>query len=295
VTQAAIFITIDFDLVDHLAGGADVDEYGSALDPLLDVLARHPAWKVTWLVRLDAQVERRFGDPVRAHTDASARLTALIDEGHEIGWHPHSYVREDGGWGQNTDSGRVADELRRYAPTARALGMRVVRMGWAFHDNTTIRVLCDHGFIVDSSAVPRPVYPWDRAKDWSITPMRPYRPSVVDYRVPGSPALPILELPMSVAPVTAPYDTAVVLRYLNPAYRPDILRPVLDDWFRSEHYAVLVTHPHELFPRATEHALLASSVAAFEDNIITLERAAARRGLEPSFLTLSEAPRALAA
>lgn len=289
VRRAAIFLTIDFDLVDHLAGGADIDEYGAALDPLLDVLSRHPAWKVTWLARLDDGVGRRFGDPTRAYTDAHARLADLIAAGHEIGWHPHSYARHGGEWRQNTDGEAVAAELARYAPTARALGMKAARMGWAFHTNATMRVLSEHGFIVDSSAVPRPVYPWDTAKDWSITPRAPYRPSVADYRVPGSPALPILEMPMSVAPVPAPYDTSVVLRYLNPAYHPDILKPVLDTWFPSHRQAVLVTHPHELFPRDTAHPMIASSAAAFETNVAALASAAAACGLAPAFLTLSEA------
>ena len=172
--------------------------------------------------------------------------------------------------------------MRCYAPVARSLGMRAARMGWAFQTNDTLRALAEAGFAVDSSAIPRPVYPWDRgAKDWSTTPTRAYRPSIADYRIPGSPALPILELPMSVAVVRAPYDSGEVVRYLNPAYRPEALAPVLRGWFDTHDDAVLVTHPHELYDRVTTHGLMASSAEAFEENVMALEAGAHASGVAP--------------
>jgi len=296
VSARRVFLTIDLDLVDHLAGGAEIDELGAALDPLLDVFRRHPAWKATWLIRLDAQIEHRFGDASRPHADAASRLAELLRAGHELGWHPHCYARQNGAWVQNTDGESVANELRRFAPSAWSLGLRTARMGWAFHTNATLRVLSDHDFVVDSSAIPRPVYPWDRgAKDWSSTAPAPYHPSLADYRVPGAPSLPILELPISVAPVRAPYDEGTVIRYLNPAYRPAALQPVLRSWFDSHDLAVLVTHPHELFPRSVEHALIASSTDAFEENVVSLEESAAAAGTGVRFVTLSRAASAVPA
>jgi hypothetical protein len=290
VIRGAIFLTIDLDLVDHMADGSEIDECGPLLEPLLVALRRHPQWKVTWLVRLDGRIEQRWGDPTRAYAHAQDRLRALLASGHELGWHPHAYVRQNGQWRQNCDPAAVAVELRRYGPIAHALGLRAVRMGWAYHHNATIQVLAELGFMVDSTAIPRPVYDWDRTKDWSTTPREPYWPSIDDYRVPGPPSLSILEVPMSVAPIPAPYDKTVVVRYLNPAYRPEHLRSVLESWFRDAAHAVLVTHPHELIPRARAHGLIASSVDAFEENVAALEAAAAREGQQPRFAVLSEAP-----
>jgi hypothetical protein len=296
VSRGRIFLTIDLDLVDHMAGGAAVDELGPDLDPLLDVLRRHRHWRTTWLVRLDAQSEDRFGSAAAPHAQAAARLSAFVEAGHELAWHPHCYARQNGGWVPNPDGESVASELCRYAPLARALGARTVRMGWAFHTNATLRVLADAGFLVDSSAIPRPVYPWDRGlKDWSSSPRAAYFPSVADYRIPGSPSLPILELPMSVGPVRAPYDDGEVVRYLNPAYRPEALSPLLSGWFDASDDAVLVTHAHELFPRQSGHSLIASSADAFEENVVALERGATASGVQPRFLTLSEARDTLSA
>jgi hypothetical protein len=290
LSGARVVLTIDLDLIDHMAGGAETDELDGRLDPLLEILRRHPDWKATWLVRLDAQVERRFGHAEAPFDRAKTRLAEFVRAGHELAWHPHCFVHADNAVRPNEHGPSVADELRRYAPIARALGLRAMRMGWAFHTNETMRAASDAGFAVDSSAVPRPRYPWDHgAKDWSTTPPDAYRPSAGDYRVPGTPALPILEVPMSVAAIRAPYDSGDVVRYLNPAYRPEALTPVLRTWFASRDTAVLVTHPHELFPRGRAHGLIASTAEAFETNVAALESGARAHGREVRFLTLSDA------
>jgi hypothetical protein len=290
VSSGAIFLTIDLDLVDYLNGDTPIDECGPQLDPLLRVLQRHPDWTVTWLVRVDGRIEVDSGDPTSAHAAAAHRLRDFVARGHELAWHPHAYVRHNGRWAQNTNAESVARELRLYAPVARGLGLRSVRMGWGFHTNETMHEIAAREFSVDSTAIPRPVYPWDRLKDWSTTPERPYRPSRDDYRLPGSPALPILELPISVATIRAPYDAGVVVRYLNPAYQPTFVGDVLRDWFATRLYAVLVTHPHELFPTGGAHPMLALSADAFEENVVSLEEGARRHGVAPRFLTLSHAP-----
>jgi hypothetical protein len=209
--------------------------------------------------------------------------------GHELGWHPHCYLFAGGQWRQNTDVPSVVKELVRYGDLARSYGFQSVRMGWGFHANETMRVLAKLGFLVDSSAIPRPKYPWDETeKDWRGTPDEPYFPSESDYRVPGRPALPILEIPISVTPIKAPYDKEDVLRYVNPAYHSSLLWKSLGSSLAQHSHLVTVTHPYELSPRGSKQDLLAFSVEIFEQNILFIKQRAEAKGLSTSFKTISE-------
>jgi hypothetical protein len=150
-------------------------------------------------------------------------------------------------------------------------------------------VLAEHDFMVDSSAIPRPRYPWEQTeKDWTITPVTPYFPSISDYRMPGQPELPILEVPMSVAHIQAPGDTGQVLRYINLAYRPELLLGPLELWLTQYSHLITVTHPYELIPHQPSHGLLAFEVEAFEQNLVTIQEFAMQRSVSIAFLTISE-------
>jgi hypothetical protein len=183
----------------------------------------------------------------------------------------------------------VAAELERYAPLAQSHGLTAVRMGWGFHTNQTLATLARLRFATDSSAIPRPRYTWEVAtRDWASTPAVPFHPSAGDYRIPGAPALDILEVPISTAPVAAPYDEGPVVRYINPAYRPALLAPVLWGWPSRHRHLVTVTHPYELVPAGEPHGLLAFEPAAFERNLRELERAADVAGVAVRYLTITQ-------
>ena len=166
-------------------------------------------------------------------------------------------------------------------------GLKVVRMGWGFHTNTTMRAVADAGFSIDSSAIPRPTYEWDLSvKDWTRTPLHPYRPSARDYRVPGQPEIGLLEVPMSVGVIAAPYDTQPVMRYINPAFHQAAVGTALDTWFSRFNHLVTVTHPYETVGGAS-HALIAHDPVTFERNVEAIERLAERDRRPLSFQTLS--------
>jgi hypothetical protein len=259
-----------------------------AVPALLDILdeRRRPA---TWFVRLDAHTRAVHGDAefiFRRHAGIISRLRA---RGDEIGWHLHSYRHSDGHWKPDTDVQAVLADLAAHAPLARARGMRAVRMGWGFHTNETMHFIADVGFAIDSSAIPRPRYPWDEGtKDWAITPLMPYRPSAADYRVPGEPSLPIVEIPMSVSAIAAPDDTQDVLRYVNPAFTPHAFADPVRRWFGTHDLLVTVTHPYELLPRRSPHSLLAGSLDAFAVNLDAIAASAESSGMSAAFVTLSE-------
>jgi hypothetical protein len=172
---------------------------------------------------------------------------------------------------------------------AREHGLTTVRMGWGFHSNQTLLTLIGLGFTVDSSAIPRPNYAWETGvRDWVGSPVVPYWPSVADYRRPGTPALEILEVPISTEFVSAPYDQEAVVRYVNPAFHPHLLRPALRRWLGRHGHLVTITHPYELMPAGPPHGLLAFDVGAFEQNVRTIQRIAAEAGRAVSFLTVSQ-------
>jgi hypothetical protein len=221
------------------------------------------------------------------------RHRALIDRlrarGDEIGWHPHPTRRRADTWDPRTEVPSVVTEIGVYGPVARRHALRAVRMGHGFHTNETLRAVADAGFVVDSSAIPRPMYPWDDPpKDWTTTPSVPYRPALADYRVPGEPSLPIVEIPMSVAHVPARTDSEHVLRYLNLAFRHDALAPALASWFDAHDLLVTMTHPCELLPLGAPHPLLGGGFAdcARSLDAIALHAAVSEDG--PAFVTVSD-------
>jgi hypothetical protein len=282
-------LTFDIDLVEYAAGWRTVNEFDVAVPNILATLRRNPEVRTTWFVRLDDQIRLTRGSADYFFRQYSSLLDELRRDGHEIAWHPHCYRQVAGEWKQNVDEDSVIEELRGNAPVARDYGLRSVRMGWGFHTNRTMRLLADLGFEVDSSAIPRPQYGWEETqKDWSPTPNEPYFPAVSDYRVPGRPELPILEVPMSVTHVPAPYDGEHVLRYLSMSYHPHLLRTPLKDWLARHSHLITITHPYELVENEKPHGLLAFDPGAFESNLRAVREVADEQGKTVSFLTVSK-------
>ncbi|MEW5984360.1 MAG: hypothetical protein AB1806_18560 [Acidobacteriota bacterium] len=283
-------LTFDVDLIDHSSGNMRPDELTVAVPRLMKLWDRHPGWRATWFVRLDAQLGEVYGEADYVFRQYGALLHELRQRGHAIGWHPHCYTRRNGEWAQNTDSRGVVEELSTHASHARARGLTTVRMGWGFHTNETMALLSDLGFEADSSAIPRPIYAWELSvKDWSTSPATAFFPSRSDYRVPGEPAHAILELPVSVAPLAAPYDHGPVQRYLNPAYWPGAFQPALEWWLARHGDVVMLTHPTELMPATARRGLIAHDFGALEQNLLHIEQKARDRSARLSFVTIDEA------
>jgi hypothetical protein len=162
-----------------------------------------------------------------------------------------------------------------------------VRMGEAIGGNLILRTLAGLGLEVDSSAIPgRRRLDRDRWFDWSGSPNTPFRPSVADYRVPGSPELPILEVPMTVSLVHAPFDPDPLPRYTNLAYHPAIFAAALDRWFNgltdktANEVLTLIAHPDELLTQPDQHPLYAFTPDALRTNIETVLDMARQRRID---------------
>ena len=251
-----IALTFDVDCQGYLGDKPHPlpDELDTALDKLIPVFERHPQWRATWFLRIDPELDE--------FARQKSLLGQLIDHEHAIAWHYHGPLKQ----------------VARFARLARSRGVDVSRVGFGRGSNRVLRLLADAGIRIDSTAMPRPTYPWTRrGVDWTLTPRVPYRPSVADYRVPGTPSLDIVEVPISCDAVAAPGDDRHVVRYLNPAYHPAIFGPSVEAWLSRQHHLVTITHPYEVL-RGPDHKLLSFQVGAFEENVLTVERMARGMG-----------------
>lgn len=248
-----IAVTFDVDDVNWV-NGTDADEMTAAAPAIMSALDEFPDVHSTWFVRLDAGIAMQRGRADALFHEYTAHFERLRDAGHEVAWHHHA-VRPGTTNAPETDGATICRTLRALAPMARAWKLESVRLGWGYADAAIIACLDDLGFAIDSSALPRPSYPWDTVpRDWSGTPHAPYHPSRVDHRCEGAPSCTLLEVPISVAALSAPHDTLPnVKRYVNPAYHADFFQQAIASVVESP-LIVTVTHPYECVPANTSAA-----------------------------------------
>jgi hypothetical protein len=259
--------TFDLDFTDHTDESA-IDELEYAFPELLAVLENFPSIKTTWFVRVDSQMEARFGCAEFAFRHHGNALHSLLAAGHELGWHHHAYRAAGGRWMPEQDETALLRQLRRYGEQARGLGMRIARSGWAQHTNATMRELSALGFQLDSSAIPRPRYPWEMTalRDWSTTGQDPYFPSARDYRIAGEPALDVLEFPISTVPLPRETDTIPgVKRYISLAYEQRQFSEALGRC--PNRWVVLVTHAYEILERNSRKCVSAPALDRLSCNL----------------------------
>ena len=170
--------------------------------------------KITWHIRSDAQLKTIFNDyayPLRNFQDLWRELE---QQGDEIGWHPHlwRWSKQNKCWYQEvSDKEWICHCLENGHKEFLKLhpNLTSIRMGWAFHNNFTMKIVNDLGLTVDLSASPGLKYegsPDERGShflneyDWSLTTETPYHPSKDDYRRPAKDneqSLSILEIPLT--------------------------------------------------------------------------------------------------
>jgi hypothetical protein len=263
-----IYVTFDIDYVDYQRD-EQLDELELVFPLLKAFLETNSYIKTTWFIRIDGQIEQLYGAADYIYTKHFDKIQWLQDRGHLIGWHHHSYRKsKKGDWLQNTDEDLVAIELEKFGIMARQKGMKICRMGWGFHSNKTMQIVDKLGFILDSSAIPRPNYKWESSvKDWEGTKLDWYYPSKLDYRIAGKEHYSILEIPMTTTILSTPTDTEEnVVRYINPAYHQSFFRMALNNVSDLDNL-ITITHPYELISNDVEHSLLSFDFQVFENNI----------------------------
>ena len=191
-------------------------------------------------------------------------------------------------WVQETRDDQIEEILRGTADLLPDHAFASIRMGWGYMTNRVAGLIDEMGIAVDSSAIPRPVYSWETSsKNWIGTLKTPYFPSIKDYRVPGTPKRDYLEIPITTSVIKAPYDKETVVRYLNPAYRPDLLYPAIKSCCENQDEAVLIAHPYE-FKSGPKNGLFPDGAFALRANIQSILNEALKNNKAVRFVTIAE-------
>lgn len=269
-----VYLTIDLDMVNYSGSEWDFfDEMEFAFAPVFDMLKRLEI-PATWFVRIDRQIADVYGDSRYMCVHHRKKLERLLTSGHQLGWHYHAYRQRDGKWVQNLDETQICLELSSYGEIALREGFHTSRMGWGYHTQATMTRIDEMGFLADSSAIPRPIYPWSITYcNWERTGQKPYHPSRSDFQTESpvsSENLRLLEVPMTTAVVCAPYDEQQIVRYINPAYRHEIFLQTMQT-LAGRDAVVLILHPYECVANSGQtHALLSFDTAQTEKNLQSL-------------------------
>jgi len=167
-------------------------------------------FKGTFFLRADEQIRSLCGSFSDVFRDFYDRIRAPFS----VAWHPHLFrwSESSGCWQQEyQDNEWMREMLTDCHDDLVSQGFRITscKMGWCFHNNSTITTLSDLSVDADFSALPgirRPgrlingISFQDRF-DWSKTAAEPYHPNKCNYQKPGS--LRILEIPLTTLETTS--------------------------------------------------------------------------------------------
>jgi len=275
-----------------------VEEGVPAIREALDRAAEDlgTALPATWFVRADDQIADDYGDAGAMFDRHGEILSRLKERGDEIAWHPHLYRRFGAGWRQEREEAALREQMERAHAAIIKKGARVqsARIGGNYGSNGIVATLEALGIAVDSTAMPgRKRDDANYAFDWETTPDHPYHPSRADYRRPGEPAAALIEVPLSMVPVQAPYDTQPLRRYVDLAFLPKALTEGLSGHISNTTLLVTIAHPAHLLPALAppEPGLLAFNLAALKANLAAIIEECRRNKKKPRFITLAEAGR----
>lgn len=265
-----IYVTFDIDMCNY--GNEKwimIDEFENCFEDIKKILAKYKEIKTTWFIRIDENIKEIYGEPEYIFNKYKNKIEWLKDNNHEIGWHYHSYVNNGGKWKQNIDENIILNEIKRYGKIALLYGIKSIRMGWGYHTNKTIELVNKLGFKVDSSAIPRPKYKWDKLeKNWEITSINAYNPSKIDYRIETDDNHKICELPITTTKIKTSYDEEEnILRYINPAYKKKVFQKAIEQVSEFKN-VVLIMHPYEISEKYKQsNELISFSIKDFEENL----------------------------
>jgi len=264
-------------------------------------------FKATFFIRADEQIRNLYG----AYSDIFIEFHNDVGKHFSKGWHPHllRWSKVAQCWGQEF---RDIEWMRRVLTDcvedlkAHGFEVRFTKMGWCYHNNTTMQTLSNLGVEADFSALPGAKRPGRLIEgkslqdkfDWSRTGSKPYHPNEHDYQKPGS--LRILEIPLTTLGVRG-FDTflysvklalASYLRLdfsyipsfsmMTPLILPDLVKSLNQDEVceilfgeKESRYITLYLHPDDL--------LVTDRRTAFEDFISKLIDVASKNDVKVVF------------
>lgn len=199
--KVAVTFDLDFIQAQQRFGMDEIEMFWPMFQQWTQTL---PELKTTWFIRIDDQINSLFGSPDYFFKKHPEKIEWLNTNGHEIGWHFHSYTRTENKWKQNTNENAICEELKRNYYFAEKQNLQISRMGWGYHTNATMRILAESGIVIDSSALPVVNEKDNRNHaNWTNTPHSPYHPSMLNYRESGTANFDIWELPITMVNTNA--------------------------------------------------------------------------------------------
>ncbi|MBS3912918.1 MAG: hypothetical protein KG003_00310 [Bacteroidetes bacterium] len=265
-------ITFDVDMCDYHTDSGNLDEMEAVWSTFLQFCREIPELKTTWFIRIDSHMKEIFGSEEFVFQKHANKIQWLRENGHEIGWHFHSYRVIQGNWQQNPDEENVVQEMKKMWPVAEKNKLKYLRMGWAYHSNLSMKTAAEIGIVADSSAFPRPVYEWDNPyRNWSLTGQEIYYPSKNNYQIQEEDHYKMFEIPLSTVTIESPGDTEQdVMRYINLTYHSNVFQEAVKK-HRGD-FINLVCHPYEFLESDKPHALMSFHAATTVENLLWLQR-----------------------
>jgi hypothetical protein len=263
-----------------------------AISTLRDSRGRIPVF--TWFVPVDNFMETRFGDCAYLLDRFDSIWKNFRLKGDEIAWHVYQHRSGTDPWYPEPKADLWRSGLGRCHNRLNEIGTSVqtTRLGGTYCSNEIMCILEKLGIMCDMSALPGRVRKEGFLNlDWEITPESPYFPSIEDYRIPGAPNVGVLEVPLSMVSVKAPYDERPFKRYVDPSFYHHILWPGLEALLNEmPEYLALIVHPSAVLDDIIleEHGLLSFSLEEFWRNIECIVEHCNRLGREFEFVTVAE-------
>lgn len=282
-----VAITFDVDFINYTNEHETyIDEFSIISNYILPFLEKENI-KATWFIRIDKKVEKDFGYPDYLFRQHEKIINKLVSLGHKIGWHPHYFTYHNQQWVQNTNENSIIEELQYLLPFAKKYNLEMVRVGWGYQTNKTMKFFDDNNFIIDSSCMARPKYDWDLSfRDWELSNNNIFFPSLQDYRIPGNQHLNILEVPITTVEIPVFSDQQIVSRYINLSFKNTILQKPLENWIKNNNFLIAIIHPYEVFPNNRNHHIISYNFNEFQLNIDVIKENALRNNKKLFFCTL---------
>ncbi|MEA9598563.1 hypothetical protein VC178_01470 [Polynucleobacter sp. AP-Sanab-80-C2] len=254
-----------------------VDSYGS---PLI----------FTWLVRADNQIKRIHDSSTFLLEEYNHIWKFAIHRGDEIGWHPHLYKLDDNLWVQETcDATNTRILMSTFEDLKKIDTLPIsARVGETYCSNAIIDTFEKLGVMCDSSAMPGRSRKFKGGGvSWINAPSRPYTPSYTDYSKPCSQSRSILEVPLSMVPIKAPYDEDFYQRYVDLTFYHKFLENGLKKLVKESDLIVTISHPNTLLKRKLlRHGLLSFDIKEFIKNLNVIISECNKNGRNFRFISL---------
>lgn len=244
-----------------------------------DELSDHCLPKTTWLISDENQILEEF----------EKTKTEIILKNDEIGLHcliPKFYdVRK-------TSEQDITNYLKKSIIKLNNFQIkpRSTRIMGCTSSNSLMSSLSSLGFSADSSALPKRKRDEEIGFDWSITPDKPYFPSILDYRISSDDPkdlLKILEIPLTTITTKTSYDSQYLRRYFDLCFQNDIIKNNLDKIIQNQ-IVVSIIHPSELMKSKFSHELFSHNIEHFRQNLRMFCEKCKKLGKEIECVTLSE-------